>query len=60
MANEQSLMAGALMSVWIFALILLVPVPRDLDDRRAPRRTGHHARRASGRAGRGRTSPASH
>ena len=30
MANGQSLMAGALMSVWIFALILLVPVPRTL------------------------------
>jgi hypothetical protein len=27
MANEQSLMAGALMAVWIVALILLVPVP---------------------------------
>jgi hypothetical protein len=30
MANEQSLLAGALMSVWIFALILLVPVPQHL------------------------------
>ncbi len=28
MANEQSLLAGALMAAWIFALILLVPVPR--------------------------------
>jgi hypothetical protein len=28
MANEQSLLAGALMAVWIVALILLVPVPR--------------------------------
>ena len=27
MANEQSLLAGALMAAWIFALILLVPVP---------------------------------
>jgi hypothetical protein len=30
MANEQSLIAGGLMAVWIFALILLVPVPQDL------------------------------
>ena len=28
MANEQSLLAGALMAAWIVALILLVPVPR--------------------------------
>lgn len=28
MANEQSLVAGAVISVWIVALILLVPVPR--------------------------------
>ena len=27
MANEQSLLAGALMAVWIFALIVLVPIP---------------------------------
>jgi GAF domain len=27
MANEQSLLAGGLMAVWIFALIVLVPVP---------------------------------
>lgn len=27
MANEQSLLAGALMAVWIFALILLAPIP---------------------------------
>jgi hypothetical protein len=27
MANEQSLLAGALMAAWIFALILLVPIP---------------------------------
>ena len=27
MANEQSLLAGALMAAWIFALILLAPVP---------------------------------
>jgi hypothetical protein len=27
MANEQSLLAGVLMAAWIFALILLVPVP---------------------------------
>ena len=38
MANEQSLMAGALMSVWIVALILLVPVPRP-----APPRAGAEA-----------------
>jgi len=31
MANEQSLLAGAVMSVWIVALILLVPVPRAPD-----------------------------
>jgi hypothetical protein len=30
-ANEQSLLAGALMSVWIVSLILLVPVPRAAD-----------------------------
>jgi hypothetical protein len=28
MANEQSLLAGALMAVWIVALIMMVPVPR--------------------------------
>ncbi|MCC7181189.1 MAG: hypothetical protein IT177_22620 [Acidobacteria bacterium] len=28
MTNEQSLLAGAVMAVWIVALILLVPVPR--------------------------------
>ncbi len=28
MANEQSLLAGALMAVWIIALIMMVPVPR--------------------------------
>ncbi|MCC7125537.1 MAG: GAF domain-containing protein, partial [Acidobacteria bacterium] len=27
MANEQSLLAGGLMSIWIVALILLVPIP---------------------------------
>ncbi len=27
MANEQSLLAGGLMAVWIFALIVLVPIP---------------------------------
>lgn len=28
MANEQSLLAGALMAMWIFAVILLAPIPR--------------------------------
>ena len=39
MANEQSLLAGALMSVWIVALILLVPVPRAAEAAPAPRAT---------------------
>lgn len=36
MANEQSLLAGALMSVWIVALILMVPVPRTAEAAPAP------------------------
>lgn len=35
MANEQSLLAGALIGAWIFALILLVPVPAVPADSRA-------------------------
>lgn len=39
-ANAQSLLAGALIAVWIFALIVLVPVPVVPPDREELRRGG--------------------